>query len=180
MFRHYCKLELDQGSCRPGSYSPRTRFGSRSILLRCMSPLWHHAWNTNARAPRSRLLAAQIRSGTRHPSSRIRTSCSLRGTASDVVRQQEPRLRTLHSDTPKAEPVFVVQEELPVADDRTPHQQKRHGRCEWSKVWVVYRGPVVALVEGSHHQPIVHIGWNANLLQDAAKEVLGLTRRQNQ
>src|SRR5262249_35118329 len=51
-----------------------------------------------------------------------------------------------------------------------PYQQKRHGRCEWSKVWVVYRGPVVALVKGAHHQPMVRIGWNANLLQDTTKE----------
>src|SRR5262245_50729392 len=34
------------------------------------------------------------------------------------------------------------------------------------------------LVEGAHHQPIVRIGWNAYLLQDAAKEILGLSSRQ--
>jgi hypothetical protein len=28
------------------------------------------------------------------------------------------------------------------------------------------------------HHPIVYIGWNANLLQDVTKEVLGLRRRQ--
>jgi hypothetical protein len=32
--------------------------------------------------------------------------------------------------------------------------------------------------KGAHHQPVVHIGWNANLLQDAAKEVLRLSSRQ--
>src|SRR4029079_11774253 len=76
------------------------------------------------------------------------------------------------------EPLFVVQEELPVADNCTPDQQKRHGWCEWSKVRVVYRRPIVALVKGSHPQLIVHIGWNANLLQETTKEVLGLSRQQ--
>ena len=35
---------------------------------------------------------------------------------------------------PQVEPVFVVQEELPVANDRAPHEQKRHGRRERPKV----------------------------------------------
>src|SRR5262245_5786182 len=38
---------------------------------------------------------------------------------------------------PTVQPFVVVQEELPVADDTLPHEQKRHGRLEWSEARVV-------------------------------------------
>src|SRR4029434_4802604 len=79
---------------------------------------------------------------------------------------------------PPVEPVVVVQEELPVADDRMPHEQKRHGRRKWSKASIVYRCCLVALVEPSHHQPILHIGWNGKLLQGVVEETLCTIRRQ--
>src|SRR5262249_3389698 len=79
---------------------------------------------------------------------------------------------------PTVEPVIVVQEKLPVAQDRVPDEQKRRGRHERSKASVVYRRPLVAFVEPSHHEPIVDIGPSCHLIQDLFEETLGTTRRQ--
>ena len=79
---------------------------------------------------------------------------------------------------PQVEPVLVVQEELPVADDRLPHQQNRHGRGEWPKARVVDRGPLVAFVEPSHHESIIGIRRNGEMLEDLVEELSCTIRRQ--
>src|SRR3712207_4136272 len=79
---------------------------------------------------------------------------------------------------PTVEPVIVVQEELPVADDSMPHEQKRHGRLEWSEARVVYRSPLVAFVERPEQDSIFHIRRNCKLLEDVAKDALRTISRQ--
>src|SRR5262245_3385828 len=79
---------------------------------------------------------------------------------------------------PKLEPIFLVDEKLPVADDRESHEKKRHGRREWSKAGIVERGAVVRFVEPPQHQPSLLIGWNAPVAQNFGEEFLGAICRQ--
>ena len=73
---------------------------------------------------------------------------------------------------PTFEPVLVVQEELPVADDSMPHEQKRHGRLEWSEARVIDGSPLVAFVERPEQDSIFHIRRNCKLLEDVVKDAL--------
>jgi hypothetical protein len=63
---------------------------------------------------------------------------------------------------PTVEPVIVVQEEFPVADDSLPHEQKRHGRLEWSEAGVVDRSTLVALLERPAQDSIFHYNGTAS------------------
>src|ERR1700752_682382 len=74
---------------------------------------------------------------------------------------------------PTVEPLLVVQEELPVADDSMPHEQKRHGRLEWSEARVVDRSILVAFVERPEQDSVFHIRRNCKMLEDLAKEASG-------
>ena len=74
---------------------------------------------------------------------------------------------------PTVEPLLVVQEELPVADDSMPHEQKRHGRLEWSEARVIDGSPLVAFVERPEQDSIFHIRRNCKLPEYFAKDALG-------
>ena len=78
---------------------------------------------------------------------------------------------------PTVEPVLVVQEELPVADDSMPHEQKRHGRLEWSKARVVYRSILVAFVERPEQDSVFYIRRNCKMLEDLGQRGLGHDQR---
>src|SRR5690348_2208853 len=79
---------------------------------------------------------------------------------------------------PKVDPLLVVQEELPVADDSVPHEQKRHRWLEWSEARVVDRGVLVAFVERSEQDSVVHVRPNCKLLEDVAEDSLRTISRQ--
>src|SRR4029453_8674673 len=79
---------------------------------------------------------------------------------------------------PQVEPVLVVQEELPVAGDSMPHEQKRHGRLEWSEARVVDRSPLMAFVVRPEQDSVFHIRRNCELLEDVVKDALGTISRQ--
>src|SRR6266540_5748533 len=79
---------------------------------------------------------------------------------------------------PQVEPLLVVQEELPVAGDSMPHEQKRHGRLEWSEARVVDRSPLMAFVERPEHDPIFRIRRNRKTPQHVVEDALRTTSRQ--
>src|SRR6476661_7102796 len=73
---------------------------------------------------------------------------------------------------PATKPGVIVEEELPVADDAVPHEQKRHGRLEWSEARVVERSSLVALVIGPVEDSVFDVRRNGKLLEDAVDDAL--------
>src|SRR4051794_8296844 len=73
----------------------------------------------------------------------------------------------------QAEPVLLVQEELPVADDPMPHEDKRDGRSERPEVGVVDRRTLMTLVKRPEHDPVLLVRWNGDLLQDPVEQTSG-------
>src|SRR5205809_4113978 len=64
---------------------------------------------------------------------------------------------------PELEPCLIVQEELPVVDDPMPHEEKRHGRFEWSEARVVDRSCLVAFVVRSEQDSVLDVRRNCKL-----------------
>src|SRR5215204_6091176 len=85
----------------------------------------------------------------------VRISRDPRAMASGVARQPERGLRILQS--PQVEQVLVIQEELPVADDPMPHEQKRHWRSKRSEARLVDRSRLMAFVERPEHDSVFRI-----------------------
>src|SRR5262245_10061265 len=87
---------------------------------------------------------------------------ALRGLAADRAPRQAAQLlgqsqgRGLSvAMRPAAQPLVAVQEELPVADDRVPHEQEGHGRLEGPEAAVVDGGAFVAFVEPANDQSVL-------------------------
>src|SRR6478609_5836135 len=66
---------------------------------------------------------------------------------------------------PATKPGVIVEEELPVADDAVPHEQKRHRRLEWSEARFVERSSRVALVIGPEEDSVFDVRRNGKLLE---------------
>ena len=71
---------------------------------------------------------------------------------------------------PAAEQGVVVDEELPVGENRVAHEEERHRRLERTEARVVQGGPLVAVVEEPEEDPVLLVGLLRELLQDGVEE----------
>src|SRR5215468_10314465 len=79
---------------------------------------------------------------------------------------------------PQAEPVLLVEEELPVADHAGPHEQKRHRRLERFEARVVDRSSLIAFVERPEQDSVFRIRRHRNLPQHVFEDAVSTTGRQ--
>jgi hypothetical protein len=59
-----------------------------------------------------------------------------------------------------------------------PHEQKRHGRLEWSEAGVGDRSSLIAFVERPEQDSIFYKRLNCKMLEDVAKDALRTIRWQ--